>query len=673
MTNDLELLSKDELEELKRAFYSQAYEIITEIQDSVMKFEEAAEDNEIRQSIKRGIHTLKGDSNSFGLTSIGTLCHKMEDVLSCVEKKGQIDRETIDLLLNSIDTINKLLVESESGKNETDIKDTLYKIENYIQRENIPSKQEKKRSVFTEYERTHIKNALKKGLNLYEIEALFHPLCGEKNAGALMIVQKLTKSGEVIVSKPDFKDSDINNAEKITFIFATKLSMKSLASIVPIGGITSNVNINIYEENKVTTLEKAETSVEAVTENKISAYRNKILRIDVSKVDSLVNLVGELIIGRTMIDQITKDMENGSIDNEVINRLSAANIYLERTVSDIQKRAMKIRMVPVKYAFRLLNKIARDICTESGKSARLYIHGGDIELDKSIVDLLEEPMAHIIRNMVAHGIEDPSYRKSVGKPEEGTITINAYYEATQIVVSISDNGKGIEIEKLKKRAIEKNILKAKELENFSDSNAINLIFQPGLSTSDTVSGTSGRGIGMDIVKSAIEGLKGSIEVGSAPGKGTTFNLRFPLTLAVIKSLLFEIGDKTFALPISTVAEVASVTPVDLKTIDGKAIFILRDEIISVLQINEFFKIKGDSFKKKFILILDIGKKNTGFLVDRLITQQEIVIKTVEQNYTPSSLIAGASILGNGKIVLILNAAAIFKKAVEEERRKKADI
>jgi len=178
---------------------------------------------------------------------------------------------------------------------------------------------------------------------------------------------------------------------------------------------------------------------------------------------------------------------------------------------------------------------------------------------------------------------------------------------------------------------------------------------------------------MDIVKSAIEGLKGSIEVGSAPGKGTTFNLRFPLTLAVIKSLLFEIGDKTFALPISTVAEVASVTPVDLKTIDGKAIFILRDEIISVLQINEFFKIKGDSFKKKFILILDIGKKNTGFLVDRLITQQEIVIKTVEQNYTPSSLIAGASILGSGKIVLILNAAAIFKKAVEEERRKKADI
>ena len=258
---------------------------------------------------------------------------------------------------------------------------------------------------------------------------------------------------------------------------------------------------------------------------------------------------------------------------------------------------MKMRMVPVNHVFRKFPKIVRELSVEKGKRIKLNIEGKETELDKSIVDAIGEPLAHIIRNFIDHGIEEPSHRKSIGKTEEGVITLKAYHEAAQIVIEASDDGRGINTDSLKKKAIEKGFISHEEAEKLSDNDAVNLIFLSGLSTSETISETSGRGVGMDAVKSAIENMKGSIEVESIPMKGTRFRLRLPLTLAIIKALMFEVGKKLYAIPISAVAEVTRITKDSLTTVDGKDTLILRDRIISIIRLEELFKVKGQGRKK----------------------------------------------------------------------------
>ena len=384
-----------------------------------------------------------------------------------------------------------------------------------------------------------------------------------------------------------------------------------------------------------------------------------------------MNLTGELIIGRSMIGQMARDMAAGTFAGDAATRLLAAHAHLERTISDLQKSVMKMRMVPVNQVFRKFPKMVRDLSTEKKKQVRLEIVGKETELDKGIVDGLGEPLAHIVRNMIDHGIEGPAERTALGKPAEGVITFRAYHEASMIVIEASDDGAGIDIGKLKQRAMEKGLLNQQEAETMSDAEAINLIFHSGLSTADAVTGTSGRGVGMDAVKSAVEGMRGTVEIFSAPAKGTTMRLRLPLTLAVIKALLFEAGGQLYALPVSVIAEVAKVTTDTLVTVNGRRTLLLRDEIISVVSVQELFHLGVQSEGKKFVLIADAGGRTIGLLVDRLVGQQELVIKAIDDLSMRSRLVAGAALLGDGKIVMILDVLAVAKKAVDEDRQGQA--
>lgn len=664
MTNKFIHLTDSEFEELRKVFYAQAYETIEALQDSILKIETDPENEDILKAIKRYIHTLKGDSNSFGLTSVGTLCHRIEDMLSFImDNSRHIEHEMIDLLLSCVDTINRLLVESEAGRDSGDIKGIMERIDAFL-RQNETREEGRKTQDYTEYQQLQIQNALRNGLNIYEIEIVFHSMCAEKGVAALMIAKRMNDMGEIIRSVPEIEGIEIDMAEKMTLLFSSKLNQEEIKRNAFITGITGEINVNAMQDAGY----KRQDYPASDIMHRASSM-SEFLRVEASKVDNLMNLVGELIIGRSMIEQVAKEMEDDLLTGDIAARLYTANSYMERTIGDMQKAVMKMRMVPINYVLRRFPKIVRELSSEKGKLVRLAIYGRETELDKGIVDTLGEPLSHMIRNSIDHGIEEPSYRRSIGKPEEGTIILRAYHEAAHIVIEVSDDGGGIDTERLRKKAVEKGFLSPSDAERLSAQDAINLIFLSGLSTSENVSETSGRGVGMDVVKSAVEGMKGSIEVESEMGKGTTFRLRLPLTLAVIKALLFEVGERLYAIPLSTVSEITRIMVDDLITVDGRNTLLLRDAVISIVHLEELFRINGNKNQKKFVIILGVAGKKIGILVDRLIGQQDLVIKAVDEHFTHSGLITGASILGNGRVVLILDAPAIFKKMVEKERFK----
>ena len=694
-------LNDSEVEELMSIFYSQAYESVENLQDLLLALELSPECEATLKDVKRYVHTLKGDSNSVGLTSVGTLCHSMEDSISyLIDGPGDLKHECIDMLLNSVDIISKLLSESEAGTPATEIDGIMKRIDAFLQKGNghqgnpPPSFQFRKEKhsgpeggnaehktstgpELTEYQKLQINDAREHGHALYEMEIVFHPLCADRGPAAFMVTQILNNMGQVIRSLPEVESCEIEQADRMTILFGSQLSGDQIKRDAFVTGITDEINIRdfdcsdygLFSTRTDVRSDASGPSNSPISETKTLNTRCEILRVEASRVDKIMDLAGELIIGRSMIEQVARDLEDVSSKNDISDRLFAANSYMERTVTDLQKGIMKMRMVPVNHVFRKFPKLVRDLCAENGKKIRLDIRDKETELDKGIVDALGEPLSHIIRNFVDHGIEDPACRRSAGKPEEGVITLRAYHEADQIVIEASDDGRGIDKERLREKAVEKGLLTKGEGEKLSDHEAINLIFLSGLSTSETVSETSGRGVGMAAVKSAVDGMKGTIEVESTPGENTTFRLRLPLTLAVIKALLFEVGQQLYAIPVSAVTDVTRILTDDLVTVDGKDTFLLRDRIISVIRLQELFNVDGEDGKKKFILIMGLGTKKIGILVDHLKGQQELVIKAVDDWYMKSGLVTGASILGNGRVVFILDAPAIFRKAIDDERKR----
>jgi two-component system chemotaxis sensor kinase CheA len=688
MTDELGQWSVAEQAELKKVFFANAYEIVDNLQDALLAFEAAGTGEESLKVIKRHVHTLKGDSNTVGLTAVGNLCHRMEDVLSPLMGAGDSTGDAhgaVDLLLSCVDSIRALIKQSEAGESVGDDKAMTRRIERYLGKEN--SEASAAFPVLSEYQELQTEEAVHEGLRIFDAEILFHPGCGEKSVAARMALQRLDGMGRIILAAPDVESASIEAADRIAVVFATDRDRQTIHREAFITGITREIIVREHRCDIKTvnggglvdsSVRHADKTKHVTTEAKggtpdtpaaAQQAPGEYLRIEASRVDRLMNLAGELIIGRSMVDQVARDMEAGAAaPHEAAARLRTVNAYLERTVSDIQKGVMMMRMVPVSQVFRKFPKMVRDLSTEKKKPIRLEISGKDTELDKRIVDSLGEPLAHIVRNMIDHGIEEPAERLSRGKPAEGLITLRAYHEASMIVIEASDDGGGINTEKLKKRAVEKGLLNQEEAVNMPADNAVHLIFLAGLSTADAVTDTSGRGVGMDVVKAAVESMRGTIEIHSTPGKGTAMRLRLPLTLAVIRALLFEAGDKLYALPVPVIANVTKVMTDSLATVNGRKTLLLRDRVISLISVQELFHPGPGSEGKKFVLVVEAGGRTVGLIVDGLMGQQELVIKAVDDLAMQSRLVAGASLLGNGKIVMILDVLAVVRKAVDGDRR-----
>jgi two-component system chemotaxis sensor kinase CheA len=524
--------------------------------------------------------------------------------------------------------------------------------------------EEPKEEAYSEYQTIQIEKALNSGMRLYEIGITLHPECSERSVASLMIEQRLQSAGHVLFTTPDLTGGEVEDLHAVKAVIGSDSAVNKIRETLSIAGIVEGVDIRPYIHKT--------NDLSPGTRN-YSQMKNEILRIEASKVDRIMNLVGELIISRSIIEQITKNSDRG-ISEEDLARLSAVNSFMERTVSDLQKGTMKMRMVPINHVFRKFPKVVRELAAERGKMVRIDIYGRETELDKGIVDALGEPLVHIIRNSIDHGIEDMTLRKSANKPEEGLITLRAYHEAGHIVVEVADDGMGIDIDMLRKRAADNGFLHQDEAETISDREAVNLLFLSGLSTSETVTDISGRGVGMDAVRSAVEEMKGSIDVETSKGVGTKFIIRLPLTLAVIKALLVKAHGRVYAIPISAITEVTRIMTDEMTTVDGMDTLLLRNRTISLIHLDRLFRLNGDNvIKKKFALILEIGDKTVGLVVDELAGQQELVIKSIDRDASDSGLLAGASILGDGKVVLIIDTSAIFRKAVEEESGRMAGV
>ena len=664
MTDASSQWNEQEVAELRKVFYAQAYEIVEELQDSMLRLEVDPGNDDVLKLVKRHVHTLKGDSNSIGLVSIGTLCHRMEDVLtSLMNNNRDMEHEAIEILMSCVDAVYDLLAKSEAGREVGPAHEIIGRIGRFLSNA-APTPAAVVRPALSEYQELQIQEAVKNGQRVYVINVGFDPRCKEKSVAALMVMRNLGNAGSIISSVPDPKNSDLNEAQTVTLFLSSKLDAEAVKKEALIAGMTAEILVREWEER----VQREGPAPKQPAPSAMSS-RNETLRIEASRVDLVMDLVGELIIGRSMIEQITREIAAGASAGDVAARLAAVNASMERTVSDMQKGVMKMRMVPMYHVFRKFPKIVRDLSTEKGKRVRLELIGNETELDKGIVDALGEPLSHIIRNFIDHGVEAPEERRRAGKQEEGVITLRAFHEASQIIIEAGDDGRGIDSAKLRQKAIDGGFLNKQDADRMSDAEAVNLIFLSGLSTADTVSTTSGRGVGMDAVKTAVEGLKGTIEIDTKAGRSTIFRIRLPLTLAVIKALLFDVAGRLYAVPVPAISEVAKVMTDDLVTVDGKKTLLLRDQIISIISLEDLFTVGASGTKKKFVLILSMGARKVGLLIDQVMWQQELVIKAIDDHHMQSDFLAGASILGNGKVVLILDVFEVFKKAVEREKKK----
>jgi two-component system chemotaxis sensor kinase CheA len=383
------------------------------------------------------------------------------------------------------------------------------------------------------------------------------------------------------------------------------------------------------------------------------------LRVEAGRIDTVMNLVGELIIGKSMLQRAITELERRHEKDPLRGKLADALGFQSRVLGELQKSVMKIRMVPVEQLFRRFPRIVRDVARLRGKDINLEITGENTDLDKGILDALADPLAHLVRNAADHGIEMAAHRQAAGKPPRGTIRLNAYHDGDQVVIEISDDGRGLDREKVVQRAIERGIISPEAAPQLNESESLQLIFSPGLSTADEVTEISGRGVGLDVVKSALDALKGSIEMQSKFGEGTTFRLMVPLTLASIQALLFRIHGRLYAVPLASVAEITRITDEDIHHVDGHEVFQLRQQVLTLVRLDRLVARNNEEKSKRlFVIVIGTGGRRFGLAVDSLMGEEELVIKALEDDLVTSPLVSGASILGDGTVVLILNVPAV---------------
>jgi two-component system chemotaxis sensor kinase CheA len=383
--------------------------------------------------------------------------------------------------------------------------------------------------------------------------------------------------------------------------------------------------------------------------------------VDAERIDNVLNLVGELIIGKSMLQQALGELARIHPKDAIRSQFADAMAFQARVLNDLQRSVMKIRMVPVDQLFRRFPRLVRDVAKQCGKTVDLIISGQDTDLDKSILDAISEPLTHIVRNAVGHGIESAAERKRLGKPEHGSIRLNAYHHGNQVVVEITDDGRGIDVKKLTAKAIEKGMLTAEDAVRMSDTEILDLVFRPGFSTAEEITEISGRGVGLDVVQAVLHRLKGTVTIDTRPGQGTTFRLKLPLTLAIIKALLFRVEQRLYAIPLNAVAEIARSAESEVHKVDNYEVLQLRNQVLPLIRLGKSPAQPGPGIAKIFVLVISVGERKLGLVVESLHGEEELVIKALDDQTVSTDMVSGASILGDGRVVLILNISAVVDR------------
>ncbi len=682
---------EDRSSELRALFFESAGELLQSLNEAGLELEVRPADEEIIRRIRRVVHTLKGDSAACGFHKLSELAHELEDVLTLqiAQTRGAAFAEVVLFAADSFG----LMLGAYQRKAEPPAVDALRaKIRKLLQEPAPPLQPVPPASplpaqfAWTEYEQLMISEAVHRGETVYNIALRMDPNSLMRAAAFQLIRNVLHGCGTVIALRPE----DNVGAASVEIVEAALASSQPQARIAQrcnIPSIVSTVRLeraatpetpehqllgDLLEAQAAKAVdgasENSENSGPAAPANSSSAANavaESTLRVDAARIDAVMNLVGELIIGKSMLNRTLSEFDQRHARDPVRTKLADAVAFQARILDELHKCVLKIRMVPVEQLFRRFPRLLRDVAKQCGKDVALEISGQNTDLDKGILDSLAEPLMHLVRNAVDHGIEPADERLTSAKPARGTVYLNAFHQGAQVVIEVRDDGRGMDLSLLRARAVQKGILKLEEAQRLTEQEALDLIFESGFSTASEVTEVSGRGIGMDVVRTVLDRLKGTVHVSSKKGRGSTFQLRVPLTLASIQTLLFRVGGRLFAVPLSSVVEITRIMDHDIHRVDQREVLRLRDQILTLVRLNQLSRLRSidtqPARKKNFVIVIGAAEKRFGLLVDSLVGEEELVIKALPGEIVSSDLVSGASILGDGTVVLILNVPAVLSR------------
>ncbi|MDD5948477.1 MAG: chemotaxis protein CheA [Lachnospiraceae bacterium] len=686
-------------------FIDETKEHLQSLSDHFMILEKEPENSDTINEIFRAAHTLKGMAGTMGYKRMQRLTHDMEDVFSEIRSGNmKVTADLVDILFRCLDALEAYLDNIMNSADEgTEDNEDIIKLLNDTLKGNPAAEGEKTETAgeqkeaessdssddneekrkyrqfqYAEFEKNAIKEAKEQNKNIIAATIYVQESCLLKAARAFLVFKELEGLGEVIKSDPSVQDIE---DEKFELDFSIALItdadeekvQKAILSVSEIDKVYSekldaNTLFQTQEEPEVKEETKEEEKPAAAPAAKAAEPKkapskavgskpviNRSVRVDIEKLDDLMNQVSELIIAKNGLVSVS---ENDSNTNS--QSFTEQIEYLERITTNLHESVMKVRMVPIESVVNRFPRMIRDLSKKLGKPMELYMSGEDTELDRTVIDEIGDPLMHLLRNSADHGLESAERRKELGKPEKGSVFLDAYQDGNNVVIEVRDDGAGIDVEKVRDKAIEKGTITAEQAETMEDKDIIDLLFMPSFSTAEKITDVSGRGVGLDVVKSKIEGLGGDIEVRTKKNEGSTFTIRLPLTLAIIQALMIELGEEKYAIPLNSIQTIEDVTPEDIKYVRTKEVINLRGMVIPLVRLYDILDCppREEESENLTVVIVSKGDKQAGLVVDNLIGQQEIVIKPLGKYINIEKMISGATILGDGEVALILDANAL---------------
>lgn len=680
-------------------FIDETKEHLQNLNTQILELEQDPENENTVNEIFRAAHSLKGMAGTMGYKRMQTLTHDMENVFSEVRNGSiKVNSEMIDILFQCLDALDEYLTNIQQSADEgTNENEALIKALNEqmgtkgksaaVPKEKkaaeepsqIPAEAKKWLDIkLDDSQKSVLGRAAAQGQHIYGVDVLVQESCLLKAARAFLVFKAIEKYGEIIVSSPSAQDIEDEKFDlEFSLIVASKgevdeilVAIKNVSEIENAFGEAMDVSEYIPEETKKQETAVSESSSTEMTEQlkaettktkekKQTAVSkpvvNRTVRVDIEKLDVLMNLVSELIIAKnSLVSASGTEGSKGTGFNEQIE-------YLESVTTNLHESVMKVRMVPIESVVNKFPRMIRDLSKKLDKKMELYMTGEETELDRTVVDEIGDPLMHLLRNSADHGLESAEIRRQRGKSETGSIFLNAYQDGNNVVIEVGDDGNGIDTEAVKLKAIERGVITPEQAENMAEKDIVDLLFNAGFSTAKVVSDVSGRGVGLDVVKSKIESLSGEVEVKTKLGEGSTFIIRLPLTLAIIQALMVVVGGEKYAISLGSIQTLEDIPVSDIKLVQSKEVINLRENVIPLIRVNEMLDIESSKGPDDNLMVVIVkkGDKLAGLVVDDLIGQQEIVIKSLGKYINKCKIISGATILGDGEVALILDTNAML--------------
>ena len=684
-------------------FIDESSEHLQCLSDCIMTLEKEPDNKDTINEVFRAAHSLKGMAGTMGFKRMQHLTHDMENVFQEVRsEKIYVDSSMIDLLFKCLDALDQYLenVKASSDEGTEDNELIIKELNDFIAKANgatvEPKKAEPVQEVveaepvasanvvkleLTEAEKEEAANAKADGKNIYALTVYINKDCLLKAARAFLVFRAVEGLGEIFANHPSSHDIEdekfdldfsfcVASNEKLDKIIAAAKDVSEIDDVVG----EEVVDLVVVKEEKEEVVEAevpaaqtaqaaqakaAPAPAQAAAQKKQTPAKpatNRTIRVDIEKLDALMNQVSELLIAKNSLVSVSSS-EGGNFANQGFRETVES---LERITTNLHESVMKVRMVPIESVVNKFPRMIRDLARSLDKKMELYMTGEDTELDRTVVDQIGDPLQHLLRNSADHGLESAEVRKERGKPETGTIFLNAYQEGNNVIIQVGDDGNGIDVEAVKAKAVERGVITQEQADVMTQKEAVNLLFMPSFSMAKKITDISGRGVGLDVVKSNIEALGGDVEVKTKLGEGSTFTVRLPLTLAIIQALLVKIREEQYAIALGSITSIEDVPVSDIKYVEAKEVIHLRDTVIPLVRLDRVLDIEPKEDPESLtVVIVKKGDQQAGLVVDDLIGQQEIVIKSLGKFINGNKLISGATILGDGEVALIIDANTLM--------------